>query len=85
MQQKCSRFAKLKWFYLYKNFLWLFQSDRSLINLHLMHTSYFLFVMAMTLLLYALLKGRPKLKAVSVIHEKVSQSLHAVEGKKRPK
>ncbi|XP_064652449.1 transmembrane protein 248-like isoform X2 [Lineus longissimus] len=33
--------------------------DRSLINLHLMHTSYFLFVMVVTMFCYALLKGRP--------------------------
>ncbi|XP_064612635.1 transmembrane protein 248-like isoform X2 [Liolophura sinensis] len=33
--------------------------DRSVINLHLMHTSYFLFVMVITLFCYALIKGRP--------------------------
>ncbi|XP_042298382.1 LOW QUALITY PROTEIN: transmembrane protein 248 [Sceloporus undulatus] len=33
--------------------------DRSLINLHLMHTSYFLFVMVITLFCYAVIKGRP--------------------------
>lgn len=33
--------------------------DRSVINLHLMHTSYFLFVMVITLFCYALVKGRP--------------------------
>ncbi|KAF4528153.1 hypothetical protein B566_EDAN016797 [Ephemera danica] len=33
--------------------------DRSVVNLHLMHTSYFLLVMAMTLVCYALLKGKP--------------------------
>ncbi|XP_076472938.1 transmembrane protein 248-like [Babylonia areolata] len=32
--------------------------QRSVINLHLMHTSYFLFVMIVTLLCYALIKGR---------------------------
>lgn len=38
-------------------------SDQSLINLHLLHTSYFLFVMTITVLLYAMLRGRPiKLK-----------------------
>jgi len=34
-------------------------SDRSVINLHLLHTSYFLFVMTITLLLYATIRGRP--------------------------
>lgn len=34
------------------------QEDRSVINLHLMHTSYFLFVMFVTLFCYALIKGR---------------------------
>ncbi|XP_077995502.1 transmembrane protein 248-like [Glandiceps talaboti] len=33
--------------------------DRSLINLHLMHTSYFLFVMVITAFCYAVIKGRP--------------------------
>lgn len=37
----------------------LFQDDRSLINLHLMHTSYFLFVMVITMFCYAVIKGRP--------------------------
>lgn len=32
--------------------------ERSIVNLHLMHTSYFMFVMVMTLLCYALIKGR---------------------------
>ncbi|XP_060075610.1 transmembrane protein 248-like [Ylistrum balloti] len=32
--------------------------DRSVINLHLMHTSYFLFVMFITLFCYAIIKGR---------------------------
>lgn len=32
--------------------------DRSAINLHLMHTSYFLFVMVITLMCYGLVKGR---------------------------
>ncbi|XP_069677609.1 transmembrane protein 248-like [Periplaneta americana] len=41
-------------------------SDRSLINLHLIHTSYFLFVMAMTLVCYALIKGKPKQKTILV-------------------
>lgn len=40
------------------------QQDRSLINLHLMHTSYFLFVMVITLFCYGLIKGHPaKVKA----------------------
>jgi len=43
-----------------------FQSERSVINLHLMHTSYFLFVMAMMLVCYALIKGKPKQKAILV-------------------
>ncbi|KAK3084470.1 hypothetical protein FSP39_014038 [Pinctada imbricata] len=34
--------------------------DRSLINLHLMHTSYFLFVMFVTVFCYALIKGKAK-------------------------
>ena len=38
-----------------------FQHDRSIINLHLMNTSYFLFVMVVTLFCYALLKGKPQL------------------------
>lgn len=33
--------------------------DRSIINLHLLHTSYFLFVMVVMLFCYALLRGRP--------------------------
>ncbi|XP_041092571.1 transmembrane protein 248 isoform X1 [Polyodon spathula] len=33
--------------------------DHSLINLHLMHTSYFLFVMVITMFCYAVIKGRP--------------------------
>lgn len=33
--------------------------DRSVINLHLMHTSYFLFVMVVMILCYALVKGKP--------------------------
>lgn len=39
--------------------------DRSVINLHLMHTSYFLFVMMVTLFCYAIIKGRPsKVKVI---------------------
>lgn len=33
--------------------------DKSAINLHLMHTTYFLFVMVITMLCYGLVKGRP--------------------------
>ncbi|CAG5128426.1 unnamed protein product [Candidula unifasciata] len=41
------------------------QEDRSVINLHLMRTSYFLFVMVVTLFCYAAIKGRPgKVKVV---------------------
>jgi hypothetical protein len=43
-----------------------FQDERSLIDLHLMHTSYFLFVMAVTLVCYALIKGKPKQKAILI-------------------
>lgn len=46
--------------------------DRSAINLHLMHTSYFLFVMVITLMCYALVRGRP------TVHVKVKQA-HYVE------
>uniref|UniRef100_A0ABM0GNW2 Transmembrane protein 248-like n=1 Tax=Saccoglossus kowalevskii TaxID=10224 RepID=A0ABM0GNW2_SACKO len=35
------------------------QADRNVINLHLMHTSYFLFVMVITAFCYAVIKGRP--------------------------
>lgn len=45
-------------------------NERSLINLHLMHTSYFLFVMAMTVVCYALIKGKAKQKIVHI--EKVT-------------
>ncbi|XP_045172618.2 transmembrane protein 248-like [Mercenaria mercenaria] len=33
--------------------------DKSAINLHLMHTTYFLFVMVITMMCYGLVKGRP--------------------------
>nr|XP_034317954.1 transmembrane protein 248 isoform X1 [Crassostrea gigas]XP_034317955.1 transmembrane protein 248 isoform X1 [Crassostrea gigas] len=33
--------------------------DRSIINLHLMHTTYFLFVMFVTIICYALIRGHP--------------------------
>uniref|UniRef100_A0A0E9QG06 Uncharacterized protein n=1 Tax=Anguilla anguilla TaxID=7936 RepID=A0A0E9QG06_ANGAN len=40
--------------------------DRSLINLHLMHASYFLFVMVITMFCYAVIKGRPgKVRQIS--------------------
>ncbi|GBM81027.1 hypothetical protein AVEN_218551-1 [Araneus ventricosus] len=32
--------------------------DRSIVNLHLMHTSYFMFVMVMTLVCYSMIRGR---------------------------
>ncbi|AWO99688.1 Transmembrane protein 248 isoform 2 [Scophthalmus maximus] len=52
--------------------------DRSLINLHLMHTSYFLFVMVITMFCYAVIKGRPgKVRQTTnpdFCHEKVQQS-----------
>uniref|UniRef100_A0A8C5R0B4 Transmembrane protein 248 n=1 Tax=Leptobrachium leishanense TaxID=445787 RepID=A0A8C5R0B4_9ANUR len=35
------------------------EDDRSLINLHLMDTSYFLFVMVITVFCYAVIRGRP--------------------------
>ena len=53
-----------------------FQDDRSAINLHLMHTSYFLFVMVITLMCYALVRGRP------TVHVKVKQP-HYVEVHRR--
>ncbi|GLV36764.1 hypothetical protein CBL_02401 [Carabus blaptoides fortunei] len=40
--------------------------DRSIINLHLFHTSYFLLVMAITLILYAMIKGKPVVKHQSL-------------------
>lgn len=46
------------------------ERDRTLINLHLMYTSYFLLVMVMTLLCYAIIRGRPKSKAL-LLSEKV--------------
>lgn len=52
------------------------QDDRSLINLHLMHTSYFLFVMVITMFCYAVIKGRPgKVRQSNVDYcpEKVQQ------------
>ncbi|XP_005091558.1 transmembrane protein 248 [Aplysia californica] len=47
--------------------------DKSVINLHLMRTSYFLFVMVVTMFCYALIKGRPsKVKAVHIAYDKIS-------------
>lgn len=52
------------------------QQDRSIINMHLMRTSYFLFVMVITLFCYAMIKGRPaKAKAVHVSYEKVATNV----------
>lgn len=49
------------------------QQDRSMINLHLMRTSYFLFVMVVTLFCYAMIKGRPgKMKTVHAVYDKVA-------------
>ncbi|XP_059174267.1 transmembrane protein 248-like isoform X3 [Physella acuta] len=49
------------------------QQERSLINLHLMRTSYFLFVMVVTMFCYAMIKGRPgKIKTVHVHYDKVT-------------
>ncbi|XP_076453433.1 transmembrane protein 248-like isoform X2 [Babylonia areolata] len=44
----------------------LIDMDRSAMNLHLMHSSYFLFVMVISLFCYAIIKGRPP--KVKVIH-----------------
>ncbi|ESP04130.1 hypothetical protein LOTGIDRAFT_237545 [Lottia gigantea] len=49
-------------------------NDRSLINLHLMHTSYFLFVMVITMFCYALVRGRPSKGKVVHYIEKVPTS-----------
>lgn len=60
------------------NLLFCVQDDRSLINLHLMHTSYFLFVMVITMFCYAVIKGRPsKLRQSNTefCSEKVSPNL----------
>lgn len=50
--------------------------DKSAINMHLMRTSYFLFVMVITLFCYALIKGRPNkiVKTSHITYEKVSTS-----------
>ncbi|KAK8783145.1 hypothetical protein V5799_015495, partial [Amblyomma americanum] len=43
--------------------------DRSLVNLHLIHTSYFLFFVVMTLACYAIIRGRfHKVTVEKVIH-----------------
>ncbi|KAH3885381.1 transmembrane protein 248-like [Dreissena polymorpha] len=38
--------------------IWLTMHDKSVIDLHLMHTSFFLFIMVVTLLAYAVVKGK---------------------------
>lgn len=48
--------------------------DRSVINLHLMHTSYFLVVMFITLFCYALIRGRP-VKSKSHPYTEVQNSI----------
>jgi hypothetical protein len=55
------------------------QDERSVINLHLMRTSYFLFVMVVTLFCYAAVKGRPgKVKAVVYVqHDKTKTFSHS--------
>ncbi|KAK6190961.1 hypothetical protein SNE40_002717 [Patella caerulea] len=45
--------------------------DRSVINLHLMHTSYFLFVMVVTMFCYAIIRGRPSKGKIVHYIEKV--------------
>ena len=45
--------------------------DRSIVNLHLMHTSYFMFVMVMTLVCYSLIRGRYRHPKSAHSHEKV--------------
>ncbi|XP_035210522.1 transmembrane protein 248-like [Stegodyphus dumicola] len=45
--------------------------DRSIVNLHLMHTSYFMFVMVMTLVCYSLIKGRYRHPKNSLSLEKI--------------
>ena len=45
---------------MYVNCRYLFlQRERSAINLHLLHTSYFLMVMVITLFCYAIIRGKP--------------------------
>ncbi|XP_035691274.1 transmembrane protein 248-like [Branchiostoma floridae] len=46
--------------------------ERSLVNLHLLHTSYFLFVMVITVFCYAVIRGRPsKPRAANSMETKV--------------
>lgn len=45
--------------------------ERSIVNLHLMHTSYFMFVMVMTLVCYSLIRGRYHFPKTSQSLEKV--------------
>uniref|UniRef100_T1IQ77 TMEM248/TMEM219 domain-containing protein n=1 Tax=Strigamia maritima TaxID=126957 RepID=T1IQ77_STRMM len=46
------------------------EHDKTLINFHLMYTSYFLLLMVMTLLCFAVIRGRPKNK--TFVQEKIS-------------
>ncbi|XP_071848399.1 transmembrane protein 248-like [Apostichopus japonicus] len=65
----CTDGLKVNTEYLYdpKYTFYLSEEERSIINLHLMYTSYFLFIMLITCVFYALIKG-PPLKS-RVIHE----------------
>ena len=57
-----------------------FQHDKSTINLHLMHTSYFLFVMVVMVLVFALFKGR-SLSAAYAHAEKMQVNVKPPSGK----
>ncbi|KAL8583027.1 hypothetical protein ACOMHN_051191 [Nucella lapillus] len=50
--------------------------DRSAMNLHLMHSSYFLFVMVISLFCYAIIRGRPS--KVKIIHTQSCSDKHAL-------
>ncbi|CAH1800731.1 unnamed protein product [Owenia fusiformis] len=67
--QVCRNKVKVKADYSFNPSLtmWLSVKDKSVINLHLMHTSYFLFVMVVTLLCYAIIRGKPK-QIIKVVH-----------------
>ncbi|XP_076453435.1 transmembrane protein 248-like isoform X3 [Babylonia areolata] len=54
----------------------LIDMDRSAMNLHLMHSSYFLFVMVISLFCYAIIKGRPP--KVKVIHTQCPSDKHTL-------
>ncbi|KAK6322621.1 hypothetical protein J4Q44_G00074130 [Coregonus suidteri] len=54
--------------------------DRSLINLHLMHTSYFLFVMVITMFCYAVIKGRPGKVRTTTNHDFCPEKVALSEG-----